>query len=135
MEKPQVRICSWNCLCKIPTCDKLHAIPDINDRTIFREKIYSTINPKEYNETDPEGVRRAPCKMGQICNRENCNFLHRINFEGRQKLIKLWYRESKNLKVRKLINELEEDSITKEDAAKILRDIWGIKEEKKEDDE
>jgi hypothetical protein len=132
MEKVQIRVCDWNCICKISSCKKFHAIPESDDRNIFREKIYSSINVKDYNETDPEGVRRAPCRKGQICDRKNCNFQHRINAEGREILIKKWYQERKKLKVLKLIKDLEDDSISKEDAAKVLKDIWGIKEEKKE---
>jgi len=132
MEKVQIRVCDWNCICKISSCKKFHAIPDSDDRNIFREKIYSSINLKDYNETDPEGVRRAPCRKGQICDRKNCNFQHRINAEGREIIIKKWYQERKKLKVFKLIKDLEDDSISKEDAAKVLKDIWGIKEEKKE---
>lgn len=132
MEKVQIRVCDWNCICKISSCKKFHAIPDSDDRNIFREKIYSSINLKDYNETDPEGVRRAPCRKGQICDRKNCNFQHRINAEGREIIIKKWYQERKKLKVLKLIKDLEDDSISKEDAAKVLKDIWGIKEEKKE---
>ena len=135
MEKVQIRVCDWNCICKVSTCKKFHAISDVDDRNIFREKIYSSINFKEFNETDPEGVRRAPCRKGQICDRKNCNFQHRINAEGREILIKKWYQERKKLKVLKLIKDLEEDSISKEDAAKVLKDIWGIKEEKKKSDE
>lgn len=135
MEKVQIRVCDWNCICKISSCKKFHAIPDSDDRNIFREKIYSSINVKDFNETDPEGVRRAPCRKGQICDRKNCNFQHRINAEGREILIKKWFQERKKLKVLKLIKDLEEDSISKEDAANVLRDIWGIKEEKKKSEE
>jgi len=135
MEKVQLRVCEWNCVCKVATCKKFHAIPDVDDRNIFREKIYSTINPKAYNETDPEGVRRAPCRKGYVCDRKNCNFQHRINAEAREILIKKWYQERRKLKVLKLIKDLEDDSISKEDAAKILKDIWGIKEGKKEEKE
>jgi hypothetical protein len=135
MDKVHVRVCEWNCICKIATCKKFHAINDVEDRNIFREKIYSSINYKEFNETDPEGVRRAPCRKGQICDRKTCNFQHRISSEGRELLIKKWYQERKKLKVLKLIKDLEEDSISKEDAAKVLKDIWGIKEEKKKEAE
>jgi hypothetical protein len=123
------RICNFNCICFNADCKYSHAISDVDERKVFRDTIYSTINPKDYNETDPEGVRKVPCRNGQICRFKTCNFKHFINAEGREILNKKWYSDSKKIKMAKLIEDLETDKISKEDAAKILRDIWGVKKD------
>jgi hypothetical protein len=122
------RVCNFNCIC-IKDCKYLHAISDVEERKLFRDTIYSTINPKDYNETDPDGVRKVPCRNGQICRFKTCNFKHFINAEGREILNKKWYMDSKKLKMTKLIDDLEADKISKEEAAKILRELWGVKKD------
>lgn len=126
----RVIVCNFNCICNKSDCDKyFHSISDIEERMFFREQVYSSINPKEYNETDPEGVRKVPCKSGQLCTRKNCNFKHFISIEGRELLSKKWYQEKRKFKISKLISDLEDDSISKTDAATILRELYGIKKE------
>jgi hypothetical protein len=122
------RVCNFNCIC-FKDCKYLHAIPDVEERKLFRDTIYSTINPKDYNETDPDGVRKVPCKNGQICRFKTCNFKHFINAEGREILNKKWYMDSKKLKMTKLIDDLEADKVSKDEAAKILRELWGVKKD------
>jgi len=137
----KVIVCNFNCICYKADCNKkfYHAIPDIEERKLFRDNVYSLINIKDYNETDPDGVRKVPCKNGHLCKFPKCNFKHFINVEGRILLSKKWMQEKKKLKVYKLISDLETDLISKEDAAKVLKDIWGItgteKKEEKEDKE
>ena len=123
------RVCNFNCICFNADCKYSHAISDVEERKLFRDTIYSTINPKDYNETDPDGVRRVPCRKGQICTFKTCNFKHFINAEGREIMSKKWYTENKKSKMSKLIDDLETDKISKDNAAKILRDMWGIKKD------
>lgn len=132
----QMKVCNFNCICNKSECSMFfHNIADLNERHVFRENVYSTINPRDYSETDPNGVRKANCRKGQLCRFENCNFKHFISFEGRTILIKKWYVERKKLLINKLVEELEQDKISKLDAAKVLRDVWGIRKEKEAKEE
>jgi hypothetical protein len=131
----RISVCNFNCICFRKDCTKyFHAIDNVEDRILFRENVYSTINSKDYNETDPEGVRKAPCRFGLICRNKNCNFKHLINAEGREILTKKWYVERKKLKMAKLIEELENDTISKMDAAKLLKELWGVGKKEKEEE-
>ena len=131
----RISVCNFNCICFRKDCTKyFHAINNIDDRNLFREKVYSTINSKDYNETDPEGVRKAPCRYGHICTNKKCNFKHMINVEGRQILSKKWYVENKKLKMAKLVEELENDTISKMDAAALLKELWGVGKRESDDE-
>jgi len=130
----RVIVCNFNCICHKADCKFYHAIADFDERMFFKNDIYSNINVRDYNETDPEGVRRVPCKSGQLCSKATCNFKHIISAEGREILNKKWFQEKRKFKVNKLISDLENDTISKIDAAKILKEIHGIKEKKTEDD-
>lgn len=124
-----ISVCKFNCICNRADCARFHVIADIDERNLFREKIYSTIKPKDFNETDPEGIRRANCRNGQVCIRKDCNYKHSdINEEGRKILNKKWFQERRKMRERKLIEDLEEDKISKEDAVKIIKELFGFKE-------
>jgi len=49
-------------------------------------------------------------------------------------LTKKWYVERKKLKMAKLIEELENDMISKMDAAKLLKELWGVGKKEKEEE-
>lgn len=108
MSQPTAKPCYYSCTCNKDGCSFKHFIEDSNERSLFREMVYVKLYDKEaHNETDPEGCRHSACIFGMLCGKDNCGFKHGANPVGRNLMITEWRRQSKQLKVKSLIDELK----------------------------
>ena len=79
--------CNFNCICTKCDCTFKHYIESLDERRIANN-IYSKVkNIKEHVQEDNRDTRRANCRFGQLCSREDCGFRHFIDCDGRKKFI------------------------------------------------
>jgi len=76
--------CNLNCVCVDSECSYNHYI-SYKERKIVRN-FYDAISNKSKDEPNPE-TRKKNCTFGQLCEKENCGFRHRLSFANREKLI------------------------------------------------
>ena len=77
--------CNFNCICTKCDCTFKHHIETLDERR-FANNIYSKVkNIKEHVQEDSRDTRRANCRFGQLCTREDCGFRHFLDYDGRKK--------------------------------------------------
>lgn len=76
--------CNLNCVCIDSDCSYKHYIT-YKERKIVKN-FYDAISTKSKDEPNPE-MRKKNCTFGQLCEKENCGFRHRLSFYYREKLI------------------------------------------------
>jgi len=91
----------------------------------LHDKLY---DKTAHNETDPDGVRKVVCHFGLLCNKEECNFKHYCNFNGRQVLIKAWKKEHRSHEGAKLVEAIK-GKITTAELEQLMK-LLNIRKEK-----
>lgn len=82
-----VSFCNFNCICTKSECNFKHNIESLSERR-FAASVYGKIeNIKENIHEDNQEIRKANCRFGQLCEREDCGYRHFLNYEGRKKFI------------------------------------------------
>lgn len=76
--------CNLNCVCVDSDCIYKHYIT-YKERKIVKN-FYDAISSKSKDEPNPD-TRKKNCTFGQLCEKENCGFRHRLSFTNREKLI------------------------------------------------
>lgn len=78
--------CNFNCICINSDCSFRHYISYKERKNV--EKIYKNIpDIKTMLNEDKTESRKANCTYGQLCRNKDCGFKHRLNVEGRFKII------------------------------------------------
>ncbi len=117
-----IKNCNFSCTCNRDECGFKHYIENKDDRALFKELYDSKFERKTHNETDPEGVRNAPCFFAALCSREECKFKHYCNHSFRVEMNKEWRKIARKENRDRVLAEMKAKyNISEEDMEKLAK--------------
>jgi hypothetical protein len=123
MSTSTVKNCNFSCTCNRDDCDRKHYIETKDDRVKVKELFEKHFDKSIHKETDPDGVRNAPCFFGALCGKSGCNFKHYCSYDFRNEvMVKEWRKVSfRNNKEKTLIEMKDKYNISDEDMEKLRK--------------
>jgi len=118
-----IKNCNFSCTCNRDDCGRKHYIETIEDRHKVKELFDANFDKSLHRETDPNGVRNAPCFFGPLCGKPECNFKHYCSYDFRKEVMnKGWRKQSVRPSTEKILAELKEKyNISDEDMEKLRK--------------
>jgi hypothetical protein len=76
--------CNKNCICSDSDCSFKHYIESYKERKLVKSFYDKLVITKDEPNSDS---RKKNCTFGQLCDKENCGYRHRLSYADREKLI------------------------------------------------
>jgi uncharacterized protein (DUF1919 family) len=118
-----IKNCNFSCTCNRDDCERKHYIDNKEDRLKVKELFETHFDKSLHKETDPDGVRNAPCFFGPLCGKSECNFKHYCSFDFRKEIMnKEWRKQSFRISKEKILTEMKDKyHISDEDIEKLRK--------------
>jgi hypothetical protein len=118
-----IKNCNFSCTCNRDDCERKHYIEDIKDRQAVKELFDTHFDKSLHRETDPDGVRNAPCYFGPLCGKPECNFKHYCSYDFRKEVMnKGWRKQSVRASKERTLAEMNDKyNFSDEDMEKLRK--------------